>query len=123
LRIAISREPQRLGGSDEKINENQKIPGSLTSPLKKYARSLDSKAGVPDGRFPNFPIWAYFWNVKWWHTYFMVIWNILRPFGNLYGHLVYFSGFGMFYQENLATPRLKCGEKRNKSSKNTTATN
>jgi hypothetical protein len=33
---------------------------------------------------------------------FTAICSILRPFGIFYGYLVYFSRFGMLYQENLA---------------------
>jgi hypothetical protein len=32
-------------------------------------------------------------------VYVMVIWYILGPFGKFNGHLVYFSRFGMLYQE------------------------
>jgi hypothetical protein len=43
-----------------------------------------------------------------WKTlvYFMYAWSILRPFGIFYGHLVYFSRFGILHQEksgNLGT--------------------
>jgi hypothetical protein len=43
----------------------------------------------------------------------MAIWSILRPFGHLailwpfdifYGYLVYFSRFGMLYQEKSGNP-------------------
>jgi hypothetical protein len=33
-----------------------------------------------------------------------VIWNILRPFGKFCGHLVYFTRFGMFYEEKSGHP-------------------
>jgi hypothetical protein len=41
-------------------------------------------------------------------VYFTAIWSILRPFGIFCGHLVNGSRFGMFNQENLATPELGC---------------
>jgi hypothetical protein len=37
-------------------------------------------------------------------AYFMVIWYILWSFGISYGHLVYFSLFGMFHQEKSGNP-------------------
>jgi hypothetical protein len=38
--------------------------------------------------------------------YFMAIWYILWPFGMSYGYLVYFSRFGMLYQEKSGNPGL-----------------
>jgi hypothetical protein len=34
----------------------------------------------------------------------MAIWSILPPFDKFYGHLVYFSRFGMLYQEKAGNP-------------------
>jgi hypothetical protein len=53
---------------------------------------LVSRAGLPDGIFSNkkILIWINFggpWNEKK-LLYSMAIWNILRPFGIFYGHLV-----------------------------------
>jgi hypothetical protein len=46
-------------------------------------------------------------------VYFMTIWSILSslwyilwPFGIFYGFMVYFSRFGMLYQENSGNPGL-----------------
>jgi hypothetical protein len=36
--------------------------------------------------------------------YFMSIWNILRTFGTFFVHLVYFSSFGIVYQEISGNP-------------------
>jgi hypothetical protein len=74
---------------------------------------------LPDGihifktKNPNF---GKFWRVLQWNmlVYFTAIWSILRPFGQFYGHLVYymaifvvlwynFSHFGMLYPKDLAT--------------------
>jgi hypothetical protein len=38
---------------------------------------------------------------------FIVIWSISLPFGIYHGYLVYFSHFGMFYQEKSGNPDLK----------------
>jgi hypothetical protein len=38
------------------------------------------------------------------HTYFTAIWDILLPFGIFYGYLIYFSRFGMLYQEKSGNP-------------------
>jgi hypothetical protein len=37
-------------------------------------------------------------------VYFTTIWYIVRPFGILYDSLVYFSHFGMLYQEKSGNP-------------------
>jgi hypothetical protein len=39
-------------------------------------------------------------------VYFMAIWSILRPFGIMYVYLVYFSRFGILYQEKSGNPDL-----------------
>jgi hypothetical protein len=62
---------------------------------------------------PKNPIWVNFvgpWNWKGWYVYSMAIWNILRPLGICYGHLVIFWIFGIFspglvycVKKNLAT--------------------
>jgi hypothetical protein len=39
-----------------------------------------------------------------WYTYFTAIWYILMPFGMFCGNLVYFSRFGMLYQEKSGNP-------------------
>jgi hypothetical protein len=46
-----------------------------------------------------------FWRVLEWKRliYSLVIWNILRPFGTFYGHLVYFPRFGIFSQVKSGT--------------------
>jgi hypothetical protein len=45
----------------------------------------------------------------------MSIWNILRPFGIIYGRLVYFSHFGMFGPRKIWQPcrRAKFGARMN----------
>jgi hypothetical protein len=48
------------------------------------------------GKFDRFLQWK---NVG----IFYAVWAILRPFGIFNGLLVYFSHFGLLYQENLAT--------------------
>jgi hypothetical protein len=37
-------------------------------------------------------------------VYFKDIWSILLPFGTFYGYLVYFSRFGMMYEEKSGNP-------------------
>jgi hypothetical protein len=37
-------------------------------------------------------------------VYFTTIWYILWPFGIFYGHLVYFSHFGLLYYEKSGNP-------------------
>jgi hypothetical protein len=39
-------------------------------------------------------------------VYFTAIWYILWKISALYGHLVYFSHFGMLYQEKSGNPDL-----------------
>jgi hypothetical protein len=58
---------------------------------------------------PKIPVWVYFGGP--WNGYFMIICNILLPFGKLYGHWVYYvviwyisPRFGMLQKKkNLAT--------------------
>jgi hypothetical protein len=47
-----------------------------------------------------------FWRVLQWNmlAYFMDIWSILRSIGIFCGNLVYFSHFGMLYQEKSGNP-------------------
>jgi hypothetical protein len=49
-----------------------------------------------------------FWTVLQWKmiVYFMDTWSILRSFDVFYGHLVYFSRFGILYQEKSGNPGL-----------------
>jgi hypothetical protein len=48
---------------------------------------------------PKIPIWVYFWRALEWKIliYFKDIWNILRPFGIFYGHLVTLVYFYLFW--------------------------
>jgi hypothetical protein len=65
-------------------------------------KNLDfsSYTGLPDGVFltknPNF---GKFWTALEWKmlVYFMAIWNILRPSGIFYGHLVMLWSFGIYF--------------------------
>jgi hypothetical protein len=41
-----------------------------------------------------------------WSTYFKGIWYILLLFGIFYGYLLYFSQFGVLYQEKSGNPGL-----------------
>jgi hypothetical protein len=43
--------------------------------------------------------------------YFMAIWNILRLFGIVCGHLLYFSQFGMFGPREIWQPCAKIEKK------------
>jgi hypothetical protein len=72
-------------------------------------------SGLPDGRFSNQnPNLGKFWRVLLWKmlvnfmgissfcghlVYFVSVWYTLWPFGIIYGYLVYFSRFGILYQE------------------------
>jgi hypothetical protein len=38
---------------------------------------------------------------------FMAKWYTLWPFGTIFGHLVYFSRFGMLYREKSGNPVLR----------------
>jgi hypothetical protein len=41
-------------------------------------------------------------------VYFVAIWYVLLPFGGIfYGYLVYFSRFGMLYQEKSGNPDVE----------------
>jgi hypothetical protein len=42
-------------------------------------------------------------------VYFMTIWPILRPVEIIYVHSVYFSRFGMLYQEKSGNPAIHSG--------------
>jgi hypothetical protein len=56
-------------------------------------------------------MWVYvFWSAleKKMLVYFMVIWYIIEPFGKVWGHFVYLSRFGMFYQEKSGNPVDLC---------------
>jgi hypothetical protein len=39
-------------------------------------------------------------------SYFTAIWCMFWPFHTIYGHLVYFSRFGMLYQEKSGNPEM-----------------
>jgi hypothetical protein len=45
--------------------------------------------------------------------YFIALWSILQPFGIhilcIFGHLVYFSRFGVLHQEKSGKPATKAG--------------
>jgi hypothetical protein len=69
---------------------------------------------LPDAIFSN-PKLGKFWRVLQWKNlgnikrqiwFFTAIWYILLPFGTFYGYLVYFSRFGMLYQEKSGNPGL-----------------
>jgi hypothetical protein len=47
-----------------------------------------------------------------WNTYFMEIWDILWPFGTFFIHFVFFSGFGIMYQEKSGNPGFKHRNRR-----------
>jgi hypothetical protein len=49
-------------------------------------------------------LWVLQWKML---AYVMAIWSILRPFSVYCGHLVYFSCFGMLYQEKCGNPAPK----------------
>jgi hypothetical protein len=58
--------------------------------------------GLPEVAYQKIPIREYFLEVlgmenMYWYTYFMAIWNMFRPFGIFYGHLVYFTAIGYIY--------------------------
>jgi hypothetical protein len=54
-------------------------------------------------RLENVDILEY-WNIWNIGVFFPNIWDILWPFGTFCGHLVYFSRFGMLYQEKSGNP-------------------
>jgi hypothetical protein len=60
--------------------------------------------GLPDGFKQKSQ--SIFWALEWiLLVYFMVNWNILRPFGIYCGHLVYFLPFWyILYQETSGNP-------------------
>jgi hypothetical protein len=70
-------------------------------------------------------IWVYFgpWNGKCWYTYFIVNWNILRPFGIFYSHLVhtvvlwyvYFLPFWYIVPRKIWQPWVRLGRRLKKS--------
>jgi hypothetical protein len=64
-------------------------------------------AGLPDGIFSNQnPYLGTFWRVLQWRS-----WYILPAYGLFcvfYGHFIYFSCFGMLYQEKSGNPALQC---------------
>jgi hypothetical protein len=41
-------------------------------------------------------------------VYFTAIWYILLPFDIFYGNLIYFSNFGILYQEKSGNPGPNC---------------
>jgi hypothetical protein len=43
-------------------------------------------------------------------VYLQAIWYYLWPFGIFYGHLVYFSRFGILHQEKSGNPAKPCRE-------------
>jgi hypothetical protein len=68
-----------------------------------------SGSGLPDGILfkPKIPIWENFvgsCNGRCWHILWPFGICILWTFGIFYGHLVYFSHFGMLYQEKSGNP-------------------
>jgi hypothetical protein len=75
-----------------------------------------SDPGLPDGLFSNQnPNLGKFLTALDWKIFIYVkaIWNILRVFGILYDHLVYFvfkffSGFGIMCQEKSGNPVVNC---------------
>jgi hypothetical protein len=79
---------------------------------RKKANSF--RAGLPDGLFSNQKSqFGYILGVLQWKIleYFMTIWSILRPFGNISwpfgifcGHLVYFSPFWYFVPRKIWQP-------------------
>jgi hypothetical protein len=69
-------------------------------------------AGLPDGLFSNqkIPIWVYFGGPGI-ETFgiFMTIWNILRPFGKVYGSLVLFRVIWYYFSRFDTLDRAKSG--------------
>jgi hypothetical protein len=62
---------------------------------------------LPDGVQTKNPNLDKFWKVLQWNVLLiqlMAIWHILLPSGMLYGHLVYFSRFGILYREKSGSP-------------------
>jgi hypothetical protein len=63
-----------------------------------------------------------FWYILWPFGLFTAIWHILLPLGIVHGHLVYFSRFGMKYQEKSGNPALRTMYPFQKAAKTRTRT-